>query len=164
MEFLDQPSNNTFTFTTEDGGEATFTIDEESGQIWGNAVMTNGRDFVLEPSPDSCKGCHAWIEENRSAFPTDYKVELPPASGEKKRSLSAWNSKKLALFAKGKEDKTTVVTFSVKVYYTAEVKKKVPNLPTMVDSVIGKTNQGYINSKIPIRIRLHCLEQTEQSK
>ena len=51
-----------------------------------------------------------------------------------------------------------------KVYYTPKVKKKVPNLPTMVDSVIGKTNQGYINSKIPIRIRLHCLEQTEQSK
>ena len=47
-----------------------------------------------------------------------------------------------------------------KVYYTPEVKKKVPNLPTMVDSVIGKTNQGYINSKI----RLHCLEQTEQSE
>jgi len=164
FEFLDQPGNDTFTFTTEDGSEATFTIDEESGQIWGNAVMTDGRDFVLEPSPDSCKGCHAWIEENRSAFPTDYKVELPPATGEKKRSLSAWNSKKLALFAKGKEDKTTLVTYSVKVYYTAEVKKKVPNLPTMVDSVIGKTNQGYINSKIPIRVKLHCLEQTEKSE
>ena len=70
LEFLDQPSNNTFTFTTEDGDEATFTTDEESGEIWGNAEMADGRDFVLEPSPDSCKGCHAWIEENRSAFPT----------------------------------------------------------------------------------------------
>ena len=166
LEYLDQPGNNTFTFTTEDGDEATFSIDKESGEIWGNAEMADGRDFVLEPSPDSCKGCHAWIEEDRSAFPTDYKVELPPATGEKERSLSAWNSKKLALFAKGKEDKTTLVTYTVKVYYTPEVKKQVKNLPTMVDSdsVIGKTNQGYINSKIPIRIKLHCLEQTKTSE
>ena len=164
LEYLDQPGNNTFTFTTEDGDEATFSIDEESGEIWGNAELADGRDFVLEPSSDSCKGCHAWIEEDRAAFPTDYKVELPPATGEEKRSLSAWNSKKVALFAKGKEDKTTLVTYTVKVYYTAEVKKKVKNLPTMVDSVIGKTNQGYINSKIPIRVKLHCLEQTKTSE
>ena len=164
LDLLDQPGNDTFTFETEDGDEAIFTIDEETGDIWGNAVMADGRDFVLEPSPESCEGCHAWIEEDRENFPTDYKVELPPASEEMSRSLAAWNSKKKALFAKGKEDKTTLVTFTVKVYYTPEVKKGVKNLAKMVENMIGKTNQGYINSKIPIRVKLHCLEQTEKSE
>ena len=29
-----------------------------------------------------------------------------------------------------------------------------------MDQVVAMTNQGYINSKIPIRVRLHCLEET----
>ena len=34
----------------------------------------------------------------------------------------------------------------------------------MVDNVIAKTNQGYKNSQIPVRVKLHCLEQTKQSE
>ena len=68
LELLDHPSENTFTFATGDGGEAIFTIDKESGDIWDNAELADGRDFVLEPSPDSCRGCHVWIEEDRKAF------------------------------------------------------------------------------------------------
>ena len=104
MEFLDQPSNNTFTFTTEDGDEATFTTDEESGEIWGNAEMADGRDFVLEPSPDTARDATLGL-------------------------------------------KRIVRLSQPKVYYTPEVKKKVPNQPTN-----------------PTRIKLHCLEQTEQSE
>ena len=164
LELLDHPSENTFTFATGDGDEAIFTIDKESGDIWGNAELADGRDFVLEPSPDSCRGCHVWIEEDRKAFPPDYRIQLPPPTAEESRSLADWNSKKLALFAKGREDKTTIVTFSVKVYYTPEVKQQVKNLPTMVDNVIAKTNQGYKNSQIPVRVKLHCLEQTKESE
>ena len=164
LELLDHPSENTFTFATGDGDEAIFTIDKESWDIWGNAELADGRDFVLEPSPDSCRGCHVWIEEDRKAFPPDYRIQLPPPTAEESRSLADWNSKKLALFAKGREDKTTVVTFSVKVYYTPEVNQQVKNLPTMVDNVIAKTNQGYKNSQIPVRVKLHCLEQTKYSE
>ena len=126
LELPNHPSDNTFTFATEDGDKAIFTLDEETGDIWGNAGVADGRDFVLEPSPDNCKGCHVWIEEDRIAFPPDYRIQLPPPTTEESRSLAAWNSQKLALFGKGKEDKTTIVTFSVKVCYTLEVK----NLPT----------------------------------
>merc|ERR1712083_629827 len=31
---------------------------------------------------------------------------------------------------------------------------------TMVDQVIATANQGYINSKIPLRVVLHCMEET----
>ena len=105
------------------------------------------------------------LDRGRSqGFPPDYRIQLPPPTAEESRSLADWNSKKLALFAKGREDKTTIVTFSVKVYYTPEVKHQVKNLPTMVDNVIAKTNQGYKNSQIPVRVKLHCLEQTKQSE
>ena len=40
------------------------------------------------------------------------------------------------------------------------MKKSVKNIKTMVDQVIATTNQGYINSKIPLRVTLHCLEET----
>ena len=40
------------------------------------------------------------------------------------------------------------------------MKKSVKNIKTLVDQVIATTNQGYINSKIPLRVTLHCLEET----
>ena len=65
-----------------------------------------------------------------------------------------------ALLKKGREDKTTMVTYSIKIYYTPEVKKSVKNIKLMVDQVVGTMNQGYKNSKIPIRAVLHCIEET----
>ena len=37
-------------------------------------------------------------------------------------SKPAWNEEQMKLYMKGVEDNTTVVTFSIKVYYTIEVK------------------------------------------
>ena len=33
LDFLDQPGTNTFTFSSEDGDEATFTVDTELGAV-----------------------------------------------------------------------------------------------------------------------------------
>ena len=156
LTFLDKPGNNTYTFSSEDGDEATFTVDSELGAVWGNAELANGRDFIIEPVLDSCDGCHMVIEENREAFHRDHKVS--PTLAEM-RSDSNW-AELPALLKKGRTDKTTMVTYTIKVYYTPEVKKSVKNIKTMVDQVIAVTNQGYINSKIPLRVTLHCMEET----
>ena len=71
---LDQPGNNTFTFSTEDGDEATLTVDNQLGAVWANVRMINGGDFVIEPSLDNCVGCHVVIEEDIGAFPNDHVV------------------------------------------------------------------------------------------
>merc|ERR1719479_279791 len=53
-------------------------------------------------------------------------------------------------------------TFTIKLYYTPEVRDSVDDIRTMADQVIATTNQGYINSEIPLRASLHCLEETEE--
>jgi len=66
------------------------------------------------------------IEEDRSAFPLDHKV-APPEFAEM-RSDSAWAKKVGDLIKKGKTDKTTMVTYTIKIYYTPEVRKSVKNI------------------------------------
>merc|ERR1712226_160964 len=160
LNFLDQPGKNTFTFSSEDGDEATFTADNELGAVWGHAQLADGRDFIIEPNLDNCKGRHVVIEENEEAFPEDLAV-LPPEDAET-RSNSEWTRTASDLLEMGKTDRTTVVTYSIKLYYTPEVSKRKPDIWAMADQVIATTNQGYINSKIPLRAKLHCLEETEE--
>merc|ERR1719479_300606 len=71
LSFLDQPGKNTLTFSSEDGDEATFTVDNKLGAVWGHAQLADGRDFIIEPNLDSCDGCHVVIEENEEEFPED---------------------------------------------------------------------------------------------
>ena len=159
LTFLDQPGNNSFTFSSEDGDEATFTLDEEMGAVWGHVELADSRDFIIEPLDlDTCPGCHVLIEEDRSAFLPDHKV-APPEFAEM-RSDSALAKKVGDLIKKGKTDKTTMVTYTIKIYYTPEVRKSVKNIATMVENVVAQTNQGYENSKIPVRVKLHCMEET----
>merc|ERR1712180_73697 len=138
LTFLDQPGNDSFTFSSEDGDEATFTLDEEMGAVWGHVELADSRDFIIEPLDlDTCPGCHVLIEEDRSAFPLDHKV-APPEFAEM-RSGSALAKKVGDLIKKGKTVKT---------------------IATMVENVVAQTNQGYENSKIPVRVKLHCMEET----
>merc|ERR1712226_634215 len=160
LNFLDQPGKNTFTFSSEDGDEATFTVDTELGAVWGHAQLADGRDFIIEPNLDNCKGCHVVIEENEEAFPEDHAVVFPEDA--ETRSNLEWTRTASDLLEMGKTDRTTVVTYSIKLYYTPEVRDSVPDIRTMADQVIATTNQGYINSEIPLRASLHCLEETEE--
>ena len=153
LNFLDQPGNNTFTFSSEDGDEAIFTVDHELGAVWGHAELADGRDFVIEPSLDNCNGCHVVIEEDMKAFPNDNPLTPPESNTASTRGFHE-------LLQKGKVDKTTIVTYTVMIYYTPEVKNAVDDVRALADQVVATTNQGYINSKIPIRVALHCLEET----
>merc|ERR1712226_1174298 len=134
LNFLDQPGKNTFTFSSEDGDEATFTVDTELGAVWGHAQLADGRDFIIEPNLDNCKGCHVVIEEDEEAFPEDHAVVFPVDA--ETRSNSAQTRAVNALLEKGKTDRTTAVTYSIKLYYTPEVRDSVPDIRAMADQVI----------------------------
>merc|ERR1719151_89497 len=155
LDFLDQPGDNTYTFISEDGAEASFTVDADLGAVWGHAQLADGRDFIIEPNLDECDGCHVVIEEDQDAFPHDLAETPPPPSGEETRSNAA-------LLDMGKTDGTTLVTYSIMLYYTPEVKAAVDDVRLMADQVIATTNQGYINSEIPLRAVLHCIEETTE--
>ncbi len=60
-------------------------------------------------------------------------------------------------------DNTTVQTYSVMFYYTAEVAADTADLEGFFDQVIAETNAGYENSEIPLRIKKHCSAQLPSS-
>merc|ERR1712156_588253 len=159
LDFKDMPGDNTYTFSSG-FSEASFTVDSGLGAVWGHVQLEDGRDFVIEPSLHICDGCHVVIEEDEEAFPPDHAETLPPSANvnEETRSNVA------ALLELGKMDQTTIETFSIMLYYTPEVRAAVEtsgkDFNAYIELVIATTNQGYINSQIPIRAKLHCLEET----
>merc|ERR1719328_29174 len=156
LDFLDQPGDNTYTFSSEDGAEASFTVDLDLDVVWGHVQLSDGRDFIIEPNLDNCDGCHVVIEENEEAFPQDNVEDLPSLDNEETRSNVA------ALLEKGKSDSTTVVTYTIMLYYTPEARHSVDDMRTLAEDMIAKTNQGYMNSQIPLRAKLHCMEETKK--
>ena len=73
----------------------------------------------------------------------------------------AGESMEQQLLARGREDKTTVTTFSVKIYYTREFKSATTDIQGFIQLIIDETNRGFVNSKVPIRIKLHCVEAAD---
>ena len=155
LDFKDMPGNNTYTFSSG-FSEASFTVDTDLDVVWGHVQLSDGRDFIIEPNLDNCDGCHVVIEENEEAFPQDNVEDLPSLGNEETRSNVA------ALLEKGKSDSTTVVTYTIMLYYTPEARHSVDDMRTLAEDMIAKTNQGYINSQIPLRAKLHCMEETKK--
>lgn len=51
------------------------------------------------------------------------------------------------------QDTTTIVTYSVQLYYTKDFAAVTKDIKGWTDLVIDETNKGYINSKVPLRIK-----------
>ena len=63
------------------------------------------------------------------------------------------------LYQKGVGDLTTVVEYSVMIYYTQAFEDFYPDVLSAIDTIIADTNQGYNNSKIPLKVNLQCYEK-----
>ena len=57
------------------------------------------------------------------------------------------------------EDTTTVVTYSIMFYYTQAFEDTTADIDGFIEQVLAETNQGYINSQIPIRASKLCAEK-----
>jgi len=152
VTFINQPGENSFTFHDKKGTEAIF--NRKQSKLLGNVNYWDGRDFTLEPC-HNFPGCHVWIEHDVKKWvdgPTQHirgaQFDVAP-----RRDISS-------LIQKGRDDSTTVVTYSVMVYYTPQFKIIRPDVSQYVEWVIDETNEGYNNSKLPIKIQLHCIEET----
>ena len=76
-------------------------------------------------------------------------------------SKPAWTEEQMKLYKQGVEDNTTIVTYSVKVYYSIEVGQKTGGkIGAMVDVMFKNMNKRYEDLGSLTRARLHCLEQT----
>ena len=68
------------------------------------------------------------------------------------------------LIRQGEDDLTTMVTFTVKVYITPEVASAYPNATESLEYLKHILNEQYMRSEIPIRMKIHCIEETKTSE
>ena len=68
------------------------------------------------------------------------------------------------LILQGESDRTTVVTFTVKAYITPEVASTYPNASESIEYLKDVLNKQYKRSMIPIRMKIHCIEETKRSE
>merc|ERR1711962_880918 len=149
VSFLDALGEGSYTFNDNTGTEATLTSGQDiNGDLHaiGNVNFGDGRDFT---------GCHVWMETDRSKLKIDPEPVMEVSMNETRYA------ERTALVAMGRQDTTTVVTYSVMFWYTKEFADVTPDIPLFISQVIAETNQGYINSKVPVRVKAHCTKQVD---
>ncbi len=58
--------------------------------------------------------------------------------------------------AKGRADNETIANVTMTVYYTREVNRTTDNIDGLIESIVAKTNQGFINSGVKMRVIPRC--------
>ena len=136
----------------EAGAEGVLTYTKETGAVYGTFEV-GGLTYKMESLEDLTHV--VWVQIDQSVF-----QDIEPRLEEAETELVP-DMRQQELEARGKVDTTTIAEFSITVYYTEEFKKTTADPLTFIDQVIAETNQGYINSGIPIRARLHCVIQSD---
>ena len=133
---------NAYHYTNKDI-DLILTHNPNKDSVHGHAILADGRSFVIEYCGDNL---HALIELDVDNLGEDIGLE------EETTTDMDWSVKEAT-------DDDTIVTYSVKVYYTADFASTTADVQGYLDQVIAETNQGYINSNVPLRIEVLCTEQ-----
>ena len=136
----------------EAGAEGVLTYTKETGAVYGTFEL-GGSTYKME-SLETLTHV-VWVQIDQSVF-QDIEPRLEEFSADVLPDV-----RQNELEARGKVDSSTIAEFTITVYYTKEFKESTADPLTFIDQVIAETNQGYINSGIPIRARLHCVIQSD---
>merc|ERR1712215_302158 len=150
---LDHRRSQSSTYKSDGGSEGVITYGKTT--LYGHFQLSGGKDFKIESLHDLQHV--VWAEVDQSAF----KDEHPSIPADFENDIPPMRMRKEELLQKGKADTQTVVEFSETVYYTKEFKDAIADHEAFIDDLIIVTNQGYINSKIPVRVKLHCVVQSD---
>ena len=137
----------------EAGSEGVLTYTKETGAVYGTFELAGSLTYKMESLEDLTHV--VWVQIDQSVF-----QDIEPRLEEVETELVP-DMRQQELEARGAVDTSTIVEFTITVYYTEEFKKTTADPLTFIDQVIAETNQGYINSGIPIRARLHCVIQSD---
>ncbi len=139
-------SSNSYKYGN-DHVEFIITANVEIGSAYGHAAFDNGKSYVIEYCGDNRHVLKELDVENLGA---NKGVDIVD---ENQGTDAKFRAKRQAV-----SDTTTIVTYTVKVYYTPQFAAATADIEGFVDQVIQETNQGYINSNVPLRVKLHCTE------
>ena len=137
---------NGYDYKSSQGDEAILSFNKETGNMFGSLTTHEGRSFAIE----KCHHGHVWKEFNVSSFGEDTLID----EGENRNIFEA---------RKIPTDMETIVTYSVMFYYTPEFAAATADIEGYIDQVIDETNEGYINSLIPLRVKKFCTELASYS-
>jgi len=127
-------------------GDLLLKFNPKKSMLHGHVMTSSGRSFVLEFCGTDG---HVWKEHDVENF----KDNDPLPDVVKDIDTTS------ILESEIEQDNTTMVTYSVKFYYTPEFAAVVSDIEEFTDQIILETNEGYINSKIPLRVVKHCTEE-----
>ena len=121
--------------------EAVLTYNKKTDTMFGSFHI-QGRDYEIE----KCLNGHVLKQHKKARIKDDvltpvYEIPSNPA-------LRFW----------GARDQTTIVTFTIKFYYTETFAKHTPDVEGWIDNSIAVVNQAMINSLVPVRMKKFATE------
>merc|ERR1711942_366401 len=123
------------------GGEAIFTW---KGNLVVGSVHLNGNSWQLQ----GCGiNCYLWIKYINT-WPDEETLESSDSVPG-----TASDAALTKLFAQGDSDSETMVSYSIMIWYTPQFRATFSSEEEMdlfIDQIFAETNQGYINSQIPV--------------
>lgn len=142
FKFFNNVEPNGKFFKTSDGDDLILTINKKLGSIFGSIKTMNGRSYGIE----MCSNGYVLKEFDLAAFPQEitFSVNQTTIGSLQKTSVAERNNK--------------VVTYSVMFYYTPQFAAITQDINGYIDQVLAETNQGYINSNIPIRCMVEFIK------
>jgi len=130
-----------------DDSEVIFTWHKDV--IFGNAHIGEDTWFLQSCSADE-KDCYVWVKQKAIENPLDVVRKRPRINRLEPYS----NSKRRALLDQAKNDNTTLVYYSIMIWYTPEFRSTFSSdddVEAFVDMIFKIHNDGYKNSNMPVR-------------
>ena len=138
----------TAVYSNTEGSRAVITFHHRT--LYGTVYTSSGQEFRIETTSNTDQV--VWAQIDQSVLDDDDDVvEEDPLEAEFP------DMRMTELLAKGRADNSTVVEYSVTVYYTKGFKESTADPETFINQVVAETNDGYKNSGIPLRVKLHCV-------
>ena len=120
--------------------EAVLTYNKKTDTMFGSFHI-QGRDYEIE----KCHNGHV-LKQHKKKDITKYDVVNPDFEIPSNPTLRFW----------GTHDQTTIVTFTIKFYYTETFAKVTPDVEGWIDNSIAVGNQAMIKIKIKCKIEKVC--------
>ena len=145
LQFQSTVEPNGFVYKNIQGDEAVITVNPRTGRMFGSLKTHDEKSYAIERG----QGGYVWKEFDTRSFEREIPVKTNETQVLSKREFKFGRA----------EDTTTIVTYSAMIYYTPDFASVTPDIEGWVDQVLAETNQGYINSLIPVRIAKLCIEE-----
>ena len=149
LTFCSLVQPNGFVYKNDLGDEAIITLNNRSGNVFGSFKTHQGKSYGIE----KCQTKQVLKEFDLETFDKEEVVHSENWSNN--IVLESVPSDRWRL---GILDNATLVQYTVMFYFTTDFAKITADIAGYVDQVLAETNQGYVNSDVPLRVSKYCIE------